>query len=61
MSTFTRLCSLCHFDLDLLRTGQITAGNTETSGCNLFDCGTTVLSVRSDGQTILVLTTFTGV
>ena len=61
MSALTGFCSLCHLDLNLLCTYQVTAGNTKTSTGYLLDCGTTVQSVRSDGQTIQVLTAFTGI
>ena len=61
MSALAGFCSLCHLDLNLLCTYQVTAGNTKTSTGYLLDCGTTVQSVRSDGQTIQVLTAFTGI
>ena len=38
MSALTGLCTLCHFDLDLLGGGQILRGNAETSGSHLLDC-----------------------
>ena len=43
MSTFTRFCALCHFDLDFSCRYQITAGNTETTTGYLFDCRTSVI------------------
>ena len=43
MSTFTRFCALCHFDLDFSCRHQITAGNTETTTGYLFDCRTSVI------------------
>ena len=61
MSALAGFCSLCHLDLDLLCTYQITAGDAETSAGYLLDRGTTVQSVRSYGQTVQVLTAFTGI
>ena len=46
MSTFTWFCSLRHLDLDLFCTYQITAGDTKTSGCDLFD-GRTAVRIQS--------------
>ena len=56
MSAFPRFCALCHFNLDLLCADKVTAGYTESSGSNLFDCRTP-LGI----QTLQALTTLTGV
>ena len=61
MSAFTRFCSLCHLDLDLLGAYQVTAGNTKSTGCYLLDGRATVLSVLADGKALFFLTTFTGI
>ena len=61
MSAFTRLCALCHLDLDLFRTYEVTAGNTETSGCYLFDRRAAVQLAVLACDTIRILTTFTGI
>ena len=49
LSALTRLCALCHLDLDLFGADQVAGGDTETSGCHLFDGGTTVQAVCPDG------------
>ena len=42
MSALAGFCSLCHLDLDLLCTDQVTAGDAKTSAGYLLDGGTTV-------------------
>ena len=42
MSAFSWFCSLCHLNLDLLCTYQISGSYTESSGSDLLDCGTAV-------------------
>ena len=56
MSTFSRFSALCHLDLNLLCTDQITAGNTKSSGSNLL-YGRSTLGI----QTLQALTTLTRV
>ena len=43
MSSFPWFCSLCHFDLNLISTDQITACHSKTSACHLLDRRTTIL------------------
>ena len=59
MSTFTRLCTLCHLDLDLFCRNQVTAGNTETSACYLFDRRAAVIVCSCGIQTLITFTTLT--
>ena len=61
MATFTWLCALCHLDLDLLCTDQITGGNTETSGSHLLDGRTAIHSRTCCFQSFQTLTTLTAV
>ena len=61
VATFTRLCTLCHLDLDLLCTDQITGGNTETSGSHLLDRRTAIHSRTCCFQSFQTLTTLTAV
>ena len=61
MSALAGFCSLCHLDLDLLCTYQVTAGDAETSAGYLLDGRTTVESIRAYGQTVQILTAFTGI
>ena len=61
MSAFPRFCTLCHLDLDLFCAYQIAAGNTETSGCHLFDGRTSVIVTSCGIQSVITLSTFTGV
>ena len=61
MSAFTGLCSLCHFDLDLIGAYQISAGYTETSAGYLFDSRASVLPIRPYRKSLQILTTFTGI
>ena len=61
MSTFTGLSSLCHLDLNLLCTYQVTAGNTKTSTGHLLDRRTSVKSVSTYLHSVKVFTTFTTV
>ena len=61
VATFPGLCSLCHLDLDLLGTYQITGGNTETSGRHLLDGRTAIHSRACCFQSFQTLTTLTTV
>ena len=61
MTTLTGFRSLCHFNLDFLGAYQIAAGNAETPGRHLLDGRAFVKSVRSDGETLDILTAFTGI
>ena len=56
MSTFSRFCALCHFDLNFLRADKVTAGYTKSSGSNLFDRRAPLRI-----QSFQALTTFTGI
>ena len=61
MSTFTRFCTLCHLDLNFSCRYQITAGNAETSAGYLFDSGATVIVCSCGIQTLITLSTLTGI
>ena len=61
MSAFTRLCTLCHLDLDLSCRYQVTAGNTETSAGYLFDRRAAVIVCSRGIQTLITFATLTGI
>ena len=61
MSAFTGFCTLRHLDLNLSCTYQISAGNTKTTGCYLFDCRTSVIIASCGIQSVITFTAFTGI
>ena len=61
MSALTRLCTLCHLDLDLSCGNQITAGNAETSAGYLFDRRAAVIVCSRGIQTLITFATLTGI
>ena len=61
MSTFTRLRTLCHLNLNLFRTCQIFGCNTESTGSNLFNRRTTIHAVLASTHTFQALATLTGI
>ena len=61
MSALTRLCPLCHLDLDFSCGNQITAGNAETSAGYLFDRRAAVIVCSCRIQTLITFTTLTGI
>ena len=61
MSALTGLCTLCHFDLDLLGGGQILRGNAETSGSHLLDCRALIDSTACGDNTFQIFAALTAV
>ena len=61
MAALSGLCSLRHFDLDLICAYQVPAGNAETAGCHLLYGRASVHAVRSYCQSVIILAAFSGV
>ena len=61
MSALARLCTLSHFDLDLLSGGEVLRSYTETSRCYLLDSGAFVLVRACCDYSFEVFTALTAV
>ena len=61
MAAFSRLCALCHFDLNFLGRSQILGGYAESAGCHLLDGRTFIHGTACGHNTLQVFAAFTAI
>ena len=56
VTAFTRFCTLCHLNLNLISRYQISFCHTESAGCDLLHARILICS-----ETLFLFSTFTGI
>ena len=61
LATFSRFCTLCHFNLQLFCISKVFYGNTKPATCNLFNSTASYFAFFIRSISFRVFTTFTTV
>ena len=61
LSAFTRLSTLCNFNLDFVRIDKIIAGYAKTAAGNLLNCTALAVTIRQRCKTAGILAAFAGI
>ena len=61
LSAFTRLSTLCNFNLNFVRIDKVIAGYAKTAAGNLLNCATLAVTIRQRCKTVGILAAFAGI
>ena len=61
LSAFTRLSTLCNFNLNFVRIDKVIAGYAKTAAGNLLNCTALAVTIRQRYKTVGILAAFAGI